>query len=205
MSKPLTALLVVLGLATGASAVPQPFVPGNPIPRSLTGRLLVATETMGDPRFRGTVLYMVRHDSTGALALIVNRPVGEMPVTSVLEGFGRPAAKVQGTIRVHYGGPVQPDHAFVLHTTDWTSPRSVTVRGGVAFTTDPAVIEAVARGAGPRRVLFALGYAGWAPGQLEAEMERDDWIDVKADEALVFDDDAASKWDRAMARREAVL
>jgi len=92
-----------------------------------------------------------------------------------------------------------------LHTRDWSSDDSRLVDGTVAVTTDPVVFEALASGAGPRRALFAAGYAGWAPGQLEAELGRGDWIVVSADEALIFDDDAESKWDRATQRRRITL
>jgi putative transcriptional regulator len=79
------------------------------------------------------------------------------------------------------------------------------VGGGIAFSTSSLVVEAMARGTGPRRTLFALGYAGWAPRQLEAEIARDAWITVAADEDLIFDDDAPTKWDRALARRKITL
>ena len=169
--------------------------------RSLIGRLLVATDDVRDPRFRRTVIYMVHHDTTGAMGLVVNRPLGDGPLADLLERLGRDSEGVAGTIRVHYGGPVEPGRGFVLHTADWTGSESRAIRGGVALSTDPAILSAIADGTGPRRFLFALGYAGWSPGQLEAEIERGAWITIPADEALVFDADAGSKWERAMARR----
>jgi putative transcriptional regulator len=152
-----------------------------------------------------TIIYMVRHDATGALGLVVNRPLGTTPLARLLDSLGRSGEGVSGTLRLHYGGPVEPKRGFVLHTAEWTGADSHVVQGGVAFTTDPAILEAVARGAGPRRFLVALGYAGWSPGQLEGEIEGGAWISVAADEALIFDEDAETKWDRAMARRKIVL
>jgi len=197
------ALLALLAAATGGG---QPAPPAEPSPaRSTTGQLLVATEDLHDPRFARTVVYMLRHDTTGALGLIVNRPVGTLPLARVLESLGRNSEGAGGEIRVHYGGPVQPERGFVLHTPAWEGGDSRVVHDGVAVTSDPAIFDAIARGTGPRRVMFAAGYAGWAAGQLEAEIQGGFWFVVPADEALLFDDDAASKWERATERRKVVL
>lgn len=203
MSRMIVALIGVLATA-GAVAAHAPTV-DTPRPRGLAGQLLVATDGLRDPRFVRTVIYMVRHDPAGALGLVVNRPLGETPLSRLLDRLGLSGEGVSGTLRLHYGGPVEPKRGFVLHTAEWTGEDSRVVQGGVAFTTDPAIFEAVARGAGPRRLLVALGYAGWSPGQLEGEIEGGAWITVNADEGLIFDEDAATKWDRAMARRKITL
>lgn len=197
------ALLVLLAAATGGG---QPARPAEPGPgRSTTGQLLVATDDLHDPRFARTIVYMLRHDATGALGLIVNRPVGTLPLARVLESLGRDPEGAGGEIRVHYGGPVQPERGFVLHTPAWEGGDSRVVHDGVAVTSDPAIFDAIARGAGPRRAMFAAGYAGWAAGQLEAEIQGGFWFVAPADEALIFDGDAASKWERATERRKIVL
>jgi putative transcriptional regulator len=174
-------------------------------PASIAGRLLVATEQMGDPRFHRTVIYMISHDATGALGVIVNRPVARIAAAEVLKDLGREDRGAQGTIRVHYGGPVSRAQGVVLHTGEWRTNDTRVVGDGVAVTTSPLVVDAMAHGGGPRRALFALGYAGWAPRQLEAELAANAWISVPADEGLVFDDEAVTKWDRAMARRKISL
>lgn len=198
------ALLALLAAATGGGQPARPAEPSSPA-RSTTGQLLVATDDLHDPRFARTVVYMLRHDTTGALGLVVNRPVGTLPLARVLESLGRDAEGAGGEIRVHYGGPVQPERGFVLHTPAWEGGDRRVVHDGVAVTSDPAIFDAIARGAGPRRVMFAAGYAGWAAGQLEAEIQGGFWFVVPADEALLFDDDAASKWERATERRKVVL
>jgi len=203
MSKTVIALVGVLATA-GAVAAHAP-TPETPRARGLAGQLLVATDSLRDPRFVRTVIYMVRHDPSGALGLVVNRPLGTMPLARLLDSLGRSGEGVSGTIRLHYGGPVEPKRGFVLHTAEWAGEDSHVVQGGVALTTDPAIFEAIARGAGPRRLIVALGYAGWSPGQLEGEIEGGAWITVTADEALIFDEEASTKWDRAMARRKIVL
>ena len=197
------ALLVLLAAATGGG---QPARPAEPGPgRSTTGQLLVATDDLRDPRFARTIVYMLRHNATGALGLVVNRPVGTLPLARVLESLGRDLEGVGGEIRVHYGGPVEPGRGFVLHMPAWEGGDSRVVHNGVAVTSDPAIFDAIARGNGPRRAMFAAGYAGWAAGQLEAEIQGGFWFVVPADEALIFDDDAASKWERATERRKVVL
>jgi putative transcriptional regulator len=174
-------------------------------PVSVAGQLLVATEQMGDARFNHTVIYMVSHDATGALGVIVNRPIGHVEAAVLLKDLGRENRGASGSIRVHYGGPVATGQGLVLHTEEWRSKDTRDVSGRIAFTASALVVEAIARGAGPRRSLFALGHAGWAPHQLEAELAADAWITVTPDEALVFDDEATTKWDRAMARRKISL
>ncbi len=169
---------------------------------SLTGQLLVATEDLHDPRFVRTVIYMLQHDAGGAMGLVVNRPVGAAPLARLLEQFGLEGHAASGSIRVHYGGPVEPGHAFVLHTTDYTGDGTRVIKDGIALTMHPEILDALAQGRGPRHVLLMLGYAGWAPGQLEAEIQRGSWITVPSDETLLFDDEAGKKWERATARRK---
>ncbi len=164
----------------------------------LTGQLLVATQKLGDPRFTETVIYMVDHDAKGAMGLIVNRAYGVGPLDKLLKGFGIEDEDVAGTIRLHYGGPVDTGHGFVLHSTDFEGPGTRVVNKEMALTTKLEVLKAIAKGEGPKRSLFALGYAGWGPGQLEGEIARDDWVTAPADQNLIFSDDLESTWDRAI-------
>jgi putative transcriptional regulator len=193
----MTRALVVLVLLTAAVAHAES--------KTLVGQFLVASEEMKDPRFARTVVYMVEHDEKGALGVIVNRPLRQVGLSTLMRDLGRTQETVEGTLRVHYGGPVHPRQGFVLHTVEWKAADTRVVSGGVAFTTSTAVVDAIAQGTGPRRVLFALGYSGWAPRQLEAEVAAQAWITVTAGEELIFDDDAATKWDRAIARRKITL
>ena len=135
------------------------------------------------------------------MGLIVNRPVGEASVSELLKQAGLEGTGVKGKIRVHYGGPVEPGRGFVLHTADYKVEGTQVVKDGIAVTARPEILRAMGTGTGPRKSLFALGYAGWAPGQLEAEIKAGAWEIVPADEALVFDENAETKWERAMARR----
>jgi putative transcriptional regulator len=170
-------------------------------PASLTGQFLVATDELKDPRFIRTVVYMVQHDAGGAMGLIVNRPLGDASLADLLDRLGLEGKGVNGEILVHYGGPVEPGRGFILHTAEYKIDGTQIVKDGIAVTSQPEVLRAIGTGTGPRKSLFALGYAGWAPGQLEAEIKAGAWEIVPADEALVFDDNYEKKWERAMARR----
>ncbi len=192
--------MVVLG-STITGAVPGKGPAVRPKPAGLAGQFLVATTELRDPRFVRTVIYMIRHDASGAMGLIVNRPMGEMPLARFLEKLGMDGKEVRGDIRVHYGGPVEPGQGFVLHTTDYAIEGTQVVNDGIAITWQPGILSAIGAGAGPRRSLLAMGYSGWAPGQLEGEIKRGSWVIVPADEALVFDENYEKKWERAMARR----
>jgi putative transcriptional regulator len=189
----LALLFVVAATADGSAQTPPR--------RSLAGRLLVATDAMNDTRFERTVIYLVRHDAEGALGLVVNLPRGEVSFERALRPLGLEAPPGSGNVRVHYGGPVNERRGFVLHTPDWRGEGTQVVDGGFALTEDPRVLLAMARGDGPKRALFCLGYAGWAPGQLEREMSTGAWGVALADERLVFEEDARQKWIDAMSRR----
>jgi len=168
----------------------------------LAGQLLVATPELEGPTFARTVIYMVRHDArTGAMGLVVNRQLGEVPVAVLLRQSGLPGEGATGSVRLHVGGPVEATRIFVLHTDDYAGPDTVKVGNGIAITSEPSILKSISEGKGPRRTRFTLGYAGWAPGQIEAEMKAGYWVVVPSDDAILFDDAYETKWDRAMARR----
>jgi putative transcriptional regulator len=195
----LTALLVAtLSCGQDGAAAQSVPVPGAP---SLAGRLLVAAPGMRDPRFAETVIYLVRHDRSGAMGLVVNKPLGDIPLTALLERFGGAPGTARGSIRAFWGGPVDAGRAFMLHIPDVKAEGTLVVDGRFALSGDPKILAAIASGSGPRRSLLAIGYAGWGSGQLEGEMEDEGWITAAADESLLFDDDHAGKWRRALARR----
>jgi putative transcriptional regulator len=167
---------------------------------SLTGQLLVASPRIGDPRFAETVIYIVAHSEEGAMGLVVNRTYGNGPLQGLLAGFGITAAVQPTTVRLQYGGPVETKRGFVLHSADYTGPSTTPVAAGMAFSTGRDVLQAVADGRGPQRRLFILGYAGWGPGQLEAELAGNDWLTAPAETSLIFAEDIESVWRRALQR-----
>ncbi len=165
------------------------------------GRLLVASPGMRDPRFQKTVIVLLRHDESGAFGLVLNRVLGKVKLSEFLKRVGIDAPENGGEVVLHYGGPVEPHSVFILHSTELEFPNSRFVGEKVALSSDPAILRAIALGKGPRRVVVAVGYSGWGPGQLEAEMKGGAWFTAPADEDILFDESNETKWERAMARR----
>ena len=182
-----------------------PSAPAPDRERFLAGELLVATPEMKDPRFAESVIYMVKHDADGALGLVINKPSAKGSVDDLLKSFGIDAQGSKREIVVHYGGPVSQRQGFLLHTDDHSIESSTKVADGIAMTADVKMLEAMARGNGPRQSLFMLGYAGWAPGQLEMELKTDSWFVIGGDKALIFGSDADKKWRQAMDKRQVPL
>ena len=169
---------------------------------TLVGQLLLAMPGMGDPRFEKSVIFMCAHSEDGALGLIVNKPAPELEFSSLLEQLEIEVGPPQRDIRVHFGGPVEHGRGFVLHSGDYQSDAStLRVSDGFGMTATLDVLEELARGDGPNSALLALGYSGWGPGQLESEMQRNDWFTAPADPALVFTEEPAKTWQRVMDRR----
>jgi putative transcriptional regulator len=166
------------------------------------GKLLVASNEMQDPRFFQAVIYLVKHDAEGTLGLIINRPLAKGPIDDLLKGLGVEQSGSQLEIVVHYGGPVSGSQGFLLHSDDKMLDTSLRSPNGIAMTSDARMIQTIAAGAGPRQFLFTLGYAGWAPGQLEEEIKANSWFLVTADKVLIFGTDAGEKWRRALDRRK---
>ena len=165
---------------------------------SLTGQLLIAMPQMQDPRFSRSVVFMCAHSNEGAMGLVVNKTVEQPSMAELVKQLG-----VEGPgfarARVHFGGPVEAGRGFVLHSTDYTEQGTLVV-GGVGLTATIDILRAIGRGEGPQRRFFALGYAGWGPGQLDAEIQANGWLTVPADDAILFDDGNDDKWKRAIAK-----
>lgn len=168
-------------------------------PENYTGKLLVASPSMEDPHFQKTVIFVVEHNAEGALGIVVNKVLGSGPASEILEGLGVDANGAQGRLRLFLGGPVSPQVAFVVHTPDYSDPRSRAITDRISVTSDADILEAISHGEGPSKELIAIGYSGWGPGQLESEMARNSWYIAPADEGIVFSDDTDSAWKRALA------
>lgn len=173
--------------------------PDNATPY-LTGQLLVAMPQMRDPRFARSVIYMCAHSADGAMGLVVNRRVGSITFDDLLKQLNIGPNKRNDEIRVHFGGPVEQGRGFVLHSSDYLQSGSLRVDDHVALTATLDILKEMAAGGGPRKSLLALGYAGWGPGQLDAEIQANGWLSVSSDEALVFDADLDHKWERAIGK-----
>jgi putative transcriptional regulator len=168
---------------------------------SLAGQLLVAMPQMGDPRFARSVIYLCTHSGeAGAMGLVVNKLLGPLTLAELFAQLDIEAAAISRDHPVHFGGPVEPGRGFVLHTADYSEEATLPIADDIAITATLDIMRAIGRGEGPRHSLFALGYAGWAPGQLDAEIHANGWLSVAADESIVFDRDQDGKWQRALAK-----
>ncbi|MBR0670398.1 YqgE/AlgH family protein [Neoroseomonas soli] len=181
-------------MATSSSTMPEPA--GG----YLAGHLLIAMPGMQDPRFDHSVVCLCAHSSEGAMGLIVNRPLAGMAFDDLLRQLNLEPVPPQRRIRMLSGGPVEAGRGFVLHTDDWSTDGSLPVASGLTLTASLDILKAVASGGGPRDCVLALGYAGWAPGQLEDEIQRNAWLSVPADGALVFNADTTRTWEAALAK-----
>jgi putative transcriptional regulator len=168
---------------------------------SLTGQLLVAMPQMMDPRFARSVVYLCAHsEDEGAMGIVINKRLASLTMDELLTHLNLGPSAGGGAHPVHFGGPVEPGRGFVLHTADYREEATLVVGDEFAVTATLDILKAIGKGAGPRRSLLALGYAGWAPGQLDAEMQANGWLSVPADYDLVFDSDFDAKWRRALAK-----
>jgi putative transcriptional regulator len=202
--QPILQLLLLAALAVlAATARSKPEV--TPQDVSLGGQLLVASPDIGDPRFDRAVILLVRHDKSGAFGLIINRPVDERPLASLLEAIGEEATGIEGRVRLFAGGPVQPEIGFVLHSTDYHRAGTLDIDQHVAMTSTREILSDIAHKKGPVKSLIVFGYSGWGPGQLENEIAQHGWFMAPVDEKLIFDDDRDRVWQDAMARRERPL
>jgi putative transcriptional regulator len=164
----------------------------------LTGQILVAMPSLTDPNFAQSVILVCAHSAEGAMGIILNRALERPSFEGLLQQLDISPVPPQREIRLCAGGPVENVRGFVLHTSDWMVENTLRVDEGLGLTTSLDVLKAVAEGQGPRECLLALGYAGWGPGQLDAEFGNNSWLSVPADEALVFDADNETRWRRAM-------
>jgi putative transcriptional regulator len=168
---------------------------------SLTGQLLMAMPQMMDPRFARSVVYICAHsEEAGAMGLVVNKLLQSLTMDELFTHLKLEPARLNQSSPVHFGGPVEPGRGFVLHTADYREESTLAVSSDFAVTATLDILRAIGRGDGPRRSLLALGYAGWAPGQLDAEIQANGWLSVEADPGLVFDDDDEGKWQRSLAK-----
>ena len=181
------------------AALPAPTA--LPQRASLAGQLLVAAPSMGDPRFDQTVIMLVRHDRTGAMGIVINRPLQERPLAALLEALGEKADGATGNMRIFAGGPVQPELGFVLHSAEYRRADTVEIDGHVAMTSSREILRDIAANRGPKQSLVAFGYAGWAPGQLEGELVQGVWFTTLADAKLIFEEERERVWENAVTRR----
>jgi putative transcriptional regulator len=172
----------------------------------LDGQLLIAMPAMGDPRFARSVIYLCAHSADGAMGIIINQRAPNISFTELLEQLNIVPAQDRISLReglhamaVHLGGPVETGRGFVLHSADYFKAEStLPIDEAVCLTATIDILRDIAKGGGPDKALLALGYAGWAPGQLENEIQSNGWLNCPADPGLIFDPEVDRKYTRAL-------
>jgi len=166
----------------------------------LQQQMLIAMPAMADPNFARSVTLMCQHNEEGAIGITINRLSG-FTLGEVLEQLDIPCkTKEISSIPVLEGGPVSPNHGFVLHPPVEGFESSMRINDEIMVTTSRDILAAIATGNGPQQFLVALGYAGWGNGQLESEMRQNAWLSVRADKAILFDSPLQSRWEKAVAK-----
>jgi putative transcriptional regulator len=189
------AVTIVTPAAILHAALPtEPEVAGR---TSFAGQLLIASPELRDP-FDHAVIMIAQHDRNGALGIVINRPVTRRPIATVLAAIGADAAGVTDSVLIFLGGPVSPNVAFALHSTEYHGSHTLDIDGRVALSDAAGVLRDIGIGHGPKQSLIAFGYAGWAPQQLDDELARGAWVAAPENPALVFDTDRAKVWTDAL-------
>ena len=164
------------------------------------GQILVAMPQMTDKRFAKSVIYLCAHSADGAMGLVINKLIDSITFPDLLKQLNIETISTNDNIQVHFGGPVESARSFVLHSDDYVQETTLAINDGVVLTATVDVLRAIAEDKGPSRSLLALGYAGWAPGQLDSEIMANGWLNVAADDQLIFGSKLDNKWSRAIGK-----
>ena len=176
----------------------------TPADTFLNGQMLVAMPGMADERFSRSVIYLCAHSQDGAMGIVINHPARKVTFSEILVQLDVLGSDADTGLKVNHvpvvrGGPVESGRGFVLHTTDYFVDNStLPIDDAVSLTATLDVLRAIAHGKGPRQAVLALGYAGWSPGQLEAEIQENGWLNCPADPALLFDPALEGKYEMAL-------
>ncbi len=169
---------------------------------SLKGELLIAMPAMGDPRFHHAVILICSHDKNGAMGLVINNVLSGLSFDHMIEHFKIRPKDVEALKKIEIlgGGPVETARGFVLHKSDFRMKDTIAISDDFSITGTVDILKEIIKDEGPDPFLFILGYAGWTPGQLEAEISENAWLTVSPDDALIFGFKAEQKWQMALAK-----
>lgn len=174
---------------------------GDAAGNSLEGRILIAMPGIGDPRFHRSVIFICAHSDEGAMGLIVNRPSQDLHLSDLLKQLKIQASDdLDDAAPIRFGGPVETSRGFVLHSTDYGDDDALEIEGGYRLTGTVDILRDIAGGKGPSAHMIALGYTGWAPGQLEQELQQNGWLACDAEAAIVYETNDGDKWVQALSK-----
>lgn len=161
------------------------------------GQVLLAMPAMSDPRFERSVIYVCAHNEDGAMGIVINKTLDSIDFRELLSHLDIPTGDGASDFPVHFGGPVENQRGFVLHSEDYRHAETMIVDNGIGLTATVDILRDLAKGSGPENAILALGYAGWGPGQLESEFQENAWLLVPSSHDLLFDVANNDKWEHA--------
>ncbi len=164
--------------------------------QSLQGYFLISTPKMPDPRFQERVVYMCAHTEEGAMGIVVNQPTLDISFEDILRSADIPVPETKFP-PIYLGGPVEMNAAFFLYTSEYNVKNQMAISQTVCLSSEPQILKDVASGEGPESYIFALGYAGWGPGQLENELTANGWLTLPSDDKVLFHTPDEMKWKSA--------
>ena len=195
----ITLQILLFHQAFTSAKAPQNYLKGK-FYSSVKNNFLIATEKMNDNRFKKTVIVILENDKDGAWGLVVNKPLGSIPLAMLIDpslNTSEEREKLYGVnILIFWGGPVEVKKIFVLHSSEYLSESTINY-GSISISQDYNILFDIAENKGPKKSLVILGYSGWGSGQLEGEMERDDWVLSDLDSDIIFEKDSKKKWREA--------
>ncbi len=180
---------------TGSNKLDPTLLTGN---SPFRDNLLIAMPGLQGDAFFRSVVYLCAHSPAGAMGIVINQRLPEVRFRDLLGQLLLPSSEMKVDPVVHFGGPVESGRGFVLHSTDFMREDTVCINNHIGITGTIDILRAISEGTGPRKSIFALGYAGWGPGQLDAEIQANSWLTVPADDELIFNTDLSGKWEKAM-------
>ena len=164
---------------------------------NLTGKIIVSQPSLEDKRFNKSVIYICAHSSQGAMGIIINKKIDYDLYPDLLDQLGIDKTVNNKKLYIRYGGPLESSRGFVLHSDDIIRKETLNIDKGIALTSTAEFFDDLAIGKGPKDSILALGYAGWGPGQLEAEIIQNSWMTLSVDNSFLFDDEVSKKWNQA--------
>ena len=164
----------------------------------LSGKFLIASPSMTDPRFYKSVIYIITHKKEGAMGIVINQPIIETKINNLINNLELKNNSKINDIPITYGGPVDTKKGFILHTSEFKDETTIKVDSEISLTSNINILKSIVKGEGPKKSLFALGYAGWFAGQLEKELTNDGWLVAPGDSKLIFECKAEKKWTKAI-------
>ena len=164
----------------------------------LSGKFLIASPSMADPRFYKSVIYMIIHKNEGAMGIVINQPIIKTKINNIINNDELKDSSIIDNNPITYGGPVDTKKGFILHTSEFKDETTIKVNSKIFLTSNINILKSIVKGNGPKKSLFALGYAGWLAGQLEEELLNDGWLVAPGNSKLIFECKAEKKWSEAI-------